>query len=70
MATNFTEEDERRLAKAITQGVLEVEFADSRRIRFSTFEELVSRWTFVRQQLGLEAGRERLVSEFKKGVTP
>lgn len=57
------------IEEAMAQGVLEVEFADGRRVKFSTFEELHQRWQFWRMQAGLEAGRQRLLAQFKRGVT-
>lgn len=68
MATNFTEDDLKRLDRAISQGVRSVTFADGRRIDFSTFEEMVNRRNFVAQELGVAAGRQRILTEFKKGV--
>lgn len=70
MATNYTDEDLARLDKAIAQGVLSVDFSDGRKVTFSTFEELVSRRNFVARQLGLDAGRQRMFTEFRKGVSP
>lgn len=70
MPHNFTQADLQRLDRAIAEGVLSVEFADSRKVTFSTFQELVSRRNFVAQQLGEQAGRQRLFSEFRKGVVP
>ena len=66
--TSFTKEDLKRLERAMSQGLRSVTFADGRRIEFSTFQEMVGRWNFIAQQLGCEAGREQLVSRFKKGV--
>lgn len=70
MSTNFTSSDLERIDSAIAQGVLEVEFTDGRRVRFSTFDELIARRNFIVQQLGQTAGRQRLYSEFSKGVRP
>jgi hypothetical protein len=66
----FTQDDLDRIKKAIAQGVLSVTFSDGRSVTFSTFEELVSRYHFIAQDLGLEAGRQRLLGEFRKGVAP
>lgn len=68
MATNFTDDDLKRLDKAIAQGVMSVRFADGREIRFSTFEEMVGRRNFIAKELGLEAGRRVILSRFEKGV--
>lgn len=68
--SNFTRADLERIDKAIAQGVLEVTFADGRKVRFSTFQELVQRRNFVARKLGEEGGRQRLFSEFRKGVRP
>jgi len=70
VSTNFTSADLARLDKAIAQGVMEVTFSDGRSVTFSTFQELVARRNFVARQLGEESGRQRLFSEFKKGVSP
>lgn len=70
MSTNFTSDDLARIDKAIAQGVQEVEFADGRRVQFSTFAELVSRRHFIAQQLGQTGGRQRLLTRFTKGVRP
>lgn len=70
MRTNFTQADLRRIDHAISQGVLEVEFADGRRVKFSTFDELIARRNFIVQQLGEAAGRQRLKARFTKGVRP
>lgn len=66
--TNFTTDDLKKLDRAITQGVLSVKFSDGREVTFSTFEQLVARRNFVAQQLGEDAGRQRMYAEFKKGV--
>lgn len=66
----FTFEDLQRIDKAIAQGVLSVGFADGRRVEFSTFQELVNRRNFIARMLGLEGGRQRLLAEYRKGVTP
>lgn len=70
MSTTFTQADLERIDKAIAQGVLEVTFADGRSVKFSTFQELVSRRNFIARQLGLEGGRQRMFGEFRKGVCP
>lgn len=57
------------IEEAMAHGVRIVEFADGRRVEFSSFEELQQRWQFWRMQAGLEAGRQRLLAEFKRGVT-
>ncbi len=67
--TNFTTDDLARIDQAIAQGVLEVRFADGRQVTFSSFKELVSRRDFVARQLGKAAGRQRLLTQFTKGVT-
>lgn len=67
--SNFTSQDLVRLDKAIAQGVMSVTFSDGRTVQFSTFAELTARRNFVAQQLGLEAGRQRMFGEFKKGVS-
>lgn len=64
----FTQEDLDRLDRAITQGVRSITFADGRVIQYSTFQEMVDRRNFIAQCLGLEAGRQRLLTRFKKGV--
>lgn len=66
--SNFTSDDLKRLDKAIAQGVMSVTFSDGRAVNFSSFDELVSRRHFVAQQLGEEAGRQRLLGEYKRGV--
>lgn len=68
--SNFTRADLERIDKAIAQGVLAVTFADGRKVEFSTFAELVQRRHFIAQMLGKEGGRQRLFSEFRKGVRP
>lgn len=68
MATSFTEVDLERLERAIAQGVRSVTFEDGRQIEFSTFEEMVSRWQFIAKELGQDAGRQRILSRFQKGV--
>lgn len=67
--TNFTQDDLQRLDRAIKQGVRSVTFADGRKIDFSTFEEMVARRNFIAQQLGEDAGRQRLLARFRKGVS-
>lgn len=57
------------IEEAMAQNVREVEFADGRTVIFSSFEELHQRWQFWRMQAGLEAGRQRLLGKFKRGVT-
>lgn len=68
MATSFTQTDLDRLERAIAQGVRAVTFEDGRQIQFSTFEEMVSRWQFIAKELGLDAGRQRILTRFQKGV--
>lgn len=68
--SNFTAEDLKRIDQAIAQGVLEVSFADGRKVRFSTFEELVQRRAFIARQLGETSGRQRLFAQFTRGVVP
>lgn len=70
MPTNFTQADLERLDRAIATGTMVVEFSDGRRIEFSTFDELVQRRHFVERQLAQEAGRQRLYTKYRKGVTP
>lgn len=70
MSTNFTAEDLKRIDQAIAQGVLEVSFADGRKVRFSTFDELVQRRHFIARQLGETAGRQRIFSHFTRGFVP
>lgn len=66
----ITQDDLDRLEQAMVQGVLTVTFSDGRSVTFSTFEELNARWQFVAKRLGYDAGRRRMLSEFKKGVAP
>lgn len=66
----YTEADLQALADAIKQNAQEVTFADGRKVKFSTYEELVSRFNFVARMLGHEVGRQRLLAEYRKGVTP
>ncbi|HSH45103.1 MAG TPA: hypothetical protein VK966_04575 [Longimicrobiales bacterium] len=68
--SNFTSDDLERIDKAIAQGVLSVTFSDGRAVTFSTFDELIARRNFVARQLGQDAGRQRLYSKFRKGVSP
>lgn len=68
MATSFTAEDITRMERAITNATRSVTFSDGRRIDFSTFEEMVNRLNFMKQELGLEGGRQRLLAKFRKGV--
>lgn len=68
--TAFTEDDLARIKKAIAQGVLTVTFADGRSVTFSNFEELSARYHFIAKELGLEAGRQRMLGEYRKGVAP
>lgn len=68
--SNFTSADLARLDKAIAQGVLSVSFSDGRAVTFSTFDELIARRNFVARKLGEEAGRQRVLGEFSRGVTP
>lgn len=64
----FTQDDLDRLDKAIAQGVLSLSFADGRSVTFSSFKELIERRNFVAQQLGQTAGRQRIFTEYTKGV--
>ena len=57
------------LEEALAQGVLSVTFSDGRAVTFSSFEELVQRWHFWARLAGAESGRQRLLGEFKKGVS-
>ncbi len=68
--TAFTQDDLDRIKKAIAQGVLTVTFADGRSVTFSNFAELSARYDFIARALGLEAGRRRMLGEYKKGVAP
>lgn len=56
------------LEEALAQGVLEVAFADGRKVRFSSFEELVNRYNFWAKRAGEDAGRQRMFAEYRKGV--
>lgn len=66
----YTADDLERIEQAIAQGVLTVTFADGRSVTFSNFDELNSRWQFIAKRLGYDAGRRRMLAEFKKGVAP
>lgn len=67
----YTQDDVDRLEKAIAQGVMTVTFSDGRSVTFSSFEELSARLAFVRGQMGTaNAGRQRLLGAYRKGVTP
>jgi hypothetical protein len=67
----YTEADADRLRKAIAQGVMSVTFSDGRSVTFSSFAELTARLNYVEQQLGqANAGRQRLLASYRKGVSP
>jgi hypothetical protein len=67
----YTQTDVERLEKAIAQGVMTVSFSDGRSVTFSSFAELTARLNFVKQQLGeSNAGRQRLLAKYRKGVSP
>lgn len=66
----YSQDDLDRLEQAIAQGVLTVSFSDGRSVTFSTYEELAARWQFVAKRLGKDAGRRRMLAEYKKGVSP
>lgn len=52
------------------QGTRAVTFSDGRRVEYGTIEELVQRYHLIAKALGHETGRQRLFTEFRKGVTP
>ena len=66
----YTQADLDRIEEAMAQGVLKVEFSDGRAVTFSSFEELGRRWHFIAKRLGQDAGRQRLLAEYSKGVSP
>lgn len=67
----YTADDLERIDKAIAQGVMSVSFSDGRSVTFSSFAELIARRSFIEQQLNsANAGRQRLLAEYKKGVSP
>lgn len=67
----YTSDDIERLEKAIAQGVMSVTFSDGRSVTFSSFDELSARLAFVRQQMSVaNSGRQRLLGEYRKGVSP
>lgn len=66
----YTAADLERIEEAIAQGVLKVDFSDGRSVTFSSFEELNARWQFIAKRLGYDAGRRRMLAEFRKGVAP
>lgn len=68
--TSFTVEDLTRIERAIVQGTRAVTFSDGRRVEYGTIEELVQRYHLVAKALGHETGRQRMFTEFRKGVTP
>jgi hypothetical protein len=70
VATNFSDEDLKRLDRAIATGTRQVTFSDGREVEFSSFAELVQRRNFIARQLAEDAGRQRLLTEYEKGVTP
>lgn len=69
MATNFTQDDLARLDEAISQNVREVQYADGRRVHFSSWEDLIKRRNFVARQVGENAGRQRMRTKVTKGVS-
>lgn len=66
---SFTQNDLDRIDRAIAQGVLTVTFSDGRSVTFSSFEELSARRAFIAKELDGTPGRQRMVGEYKKGVT-
>ncbi|MDH5279516.1 MAG: hypothetical protein OEW52_00035 [Thermoleophilia bacterium] len=67
----YVQADLDRIDKAIAQGVLSVSFSDGRSVTFSSFAELAARRNFIANQMGVaNAGRQRLLGEYKKGVAP
>lgn len=66
----FVQADLDRIEEAMAQGVLEVTFSDGRSVKFSSFAELTARWHFIARSIGVTAGRQRMIAEYKKGVAP
>lgn len=63
-----TQDDLDKLEAAVARGSRRVTFSDGRQVEFVSFEELVNRINYIKQQLGQATSERRNVARFTKGV--
>ena len=63
-----TQDDLDRLESALARRAKRVTFADGRTIEFHSFEELMKRISYVRQQLGQQSVDRKIKVKYTKGV--
>jgi len=64
----YTQADLDRLKEAYIQEARSVTFADGREVKFESKEALLSVINYVKADLGLDAGRQRIRMKMEKGV--
>lgn len=65
---SLTQTDLDALETALINGERTVTFSDGRSVTFASAEDLSRRIEYVRKRITANSGRQKLLSEFSKGV--